>query len=200
MALLRQWRTEIANSSVRVLFLDECHLLWGDSCGYTWGKRNQRVKVPIASPKQRQTYFGALDYHTKRFEVHPYDTGNTENTITFLQYLLSLDAQARLVLIWDGVPYHCSKELREFLSQVNGNLLPEQWRIRCIQLAPYAPEQNPVEDIWLEAKRILRQCHRLCTSFVRVKCLFEFVIHRQVFTFIKLFMYDPDSPMHNFCS
>lgn len=197
---MRQWRTEIANGSVRVLFLDECHLLWGDICGYTWGKRNQRVELPIASPKQRQTYYGALDYHSKRFEVHPYDTGNSENTIAFLQSLLSLDAQVRLFLIWDGVPYHRSKELREFLAELNGDLPAEQWRITCIQLAPYAPEQNPVEDIWLEAKRILRQCHRLCTSFARVKDLFEFVTHQQVFTFIKLFMYDPDSPMHNLCS
>jgi len=77
MALVRQWRTKIANGRVRVLFLDECYLLWGDICGYIWGKRNQRVEVPIASPKQRQTYFGALDYHTKRFEVRPYQTGNT---------------------------------------------------------------------------------------------------------------------------
>ena len=32
--LLVKWRKEIASGQVRVLFLDECHLLWGDVRGY----------------------------------------------------------------------------------------------------------------------------------------------------------------------
>ena len=27
--------------------LDECHLLWGDLCGYVWGKSARRVEVEM---------------------------------------------------------------------------------------------------------------------------------------------------------
>jgi len=33
------------------------------------------------------------------------------------------------------------------------------------RFAPNAPEQNPVEDIWLQAKRWIRECYHLCRSF-----------------------------------
>jgi len=42
---------------------------------------------------------------------------------------------------------------------------------------PNAPEQNPVEDIWLYAKRFVREFYHLFRSFAAVKRLFELVIH-----------------------
>lgn len=189
MELLVKWRSEIASGQVRVLMLDECHLLWGDICGYVWGQTNQRIEVPIASERQRQTYYGAFDYHTKQFYVQAYDAGNTDNTIAFLQYLQALDEQARLLIIWDGASYHRSQRLREFLAQVNSERSSQEWNISCIQFAPHAPEQNPVEDIWLQAKQFIRKFFVLGKSFAAVKYLFELVTHQQHFTFEKAFMY-----------
>jgi hypothetical protein len=34
-------------------------LLWGDLCGYIWGKRDRRIEVEMTNQKQRQTYYGA---------------------------------------------------------------------------------------------------------------------------------------------
>ncbi len=59
MELLVKWRCEIASGRVRVMFLDECHLLWGDVSGYGWSRRNQRVDVQVKSTRERQTYYGA---------------------------------------------------------------------------------------------------------------------------------------------
>jgi len=58
LAQLKQWLPEIAAGKMSVFFLDECHLLWGDVCGYIWGKSNRRIEVPIE--RQKQTYYGAL--------------------------------------------------------------------------------------------------------------------------------------------
>jgi hypothetical protein len=33
----------------------------GDICGYVWGKKKERVEVPIVNEKERQTYFGAVN-------------------------------------------------------------------------------------------------------------------------------------------
>jgi hypothetical protein len=50
-----------------VLFLDACHLCWGDVCGYGWGRSDMRAEIPMANERRRQTYFGALNDETKEF-------------------------------------------------------------------------------------------------------------------------------------
>lgn len=175
---------------MRVLFVDECHLLWGDVSGYGWSRRNQRVDVEVKSTKARQTYYGAMDYLSKQVVVQAYDAGNQENTVAFLQYLQSLsEPGTRLVIIWDGVIYHRSARVQAFLMQHNGGVSPEDWQITCIRLAPHAPQQNPIEDVWLQGKRFIRKYARLCKRFESVKLLFELEIHCQTFAFAKAFMY-----------
>jgi len=190
MGLMLKWRAEIASGQVRVLFLDECHLVWGDVSGYGWSRRNERVDVAVKSTRERQTYYGGLDYLTKSFVVHEYSGGNEDNTVEFLKYLQSLyEESTRLILIWDGASYHRSEKVREFLTEVNGSLPTEAWKITCIRLAPNAPEQNPVEDIWLQAKQFIRKFSRLCKKFKSVKLLFQLFTHFQTFAFPKVFMY-----------
>jgi transposase len=91
-------------------------------------------------------------------------------------------------LIWDKASYHRSQEVRTYLESVNQELDEPKWKITCIRLAPNAPEQNPVEDIWLQAKRFIREFYHLCKSFFAVKRLFELVTHHQIFDFPKIFM------------
>lgn len=170
--------------------MDECHLLWGDASGYGRSVRHLRVDIPIKSLKERQTYYGALDYLSKQFVVREYSAGNEHNTVSFLQYLQSLyQDDTRLVIIWDGAIYHRSTLVRQFLAQLNGGLSAPQWKITCIRLAPNAPEQNPVEDVWLQAKQFVRKYARLCRHFAAVKLLFHLFTHCQVFAFPKAFMY-----------
>jgi transposase len=72
---------------------------------------------------------------------------------------------------------------------VNKGKPPEKWQINCILFAPNAPEQNPVEDIWLQAKNLLRKFAYRCKSFAIVKRLFVCFLNRQIFGFPKLYMY-----------
>jgi hypothetical protein len=54
-------RQEIESEELIILFVDECHLLWGDICEYVWGKSNSRIEIPITHDKQRQSYYGAIN-------------------------------------------------------------------------------------------------------------------------------------------
>lgn len=157
--------------------------------GYVWGKTKERIQVPVVNERQRQTYFGALNYQSRELVVKAYNKGNSQFTIEFLKYLQTLYPQKRLALFWDGASYHRSTELKIYLHSLNQDLPEDAWAITCIRLAPNAPEQNPVEDIWLQAKRFIRKCYHLCKSFTVVQFLFEFFTHRQVFDFPKLSMY-----------
>jgi putative transposase len=64
---LETWQSDIKQGKLCVFMLDECHLLWGDLCGYVWGKSARRVEVKMTNQKQRQTYYGADYYGNKEF-------------------------------------------------------------------------------------------------------------------------------------
>jgi len=186
---LSQHSSEIETGQLVVFFVDECHLMGGDVCGYVWGQTNTRIEMPIKNTKDRQTYFGALDYQTQEFIVHEYPCGNSSNTIKFINNLQAQRPGKKIALIWDGAGYHKSDEIKEFLASVNDNHLPEQWQITCILFAPNAPEQNPVEDVWLQAKNFLRKFWPLCKTFSAIKWLFKFETNHQKFDFPKLHQY-----------
>ncbi|WP_088431532.1 IS630 family transposase [Halomicronema hongdechloris] len=190
---IRQNQFKIESGELIVLFLDECHLLWGDVCGYVWGKTDMRIEIPITNERIRQTYYGALNYQTKEFILHPYEKGNGENTVAFMKYLQEQNPGKQIALIWDGASYHKSQEIKDFLATVNHGKEETEWQFKCILFAPNSPEQNPVEDVWLQAKNSLRRFWRLCRSFPAVKYLFEFFIDHQKFDFSKIEEYSPCS-------
>ena len=52
-AWLEAHREEIEAGKLKVFFQDECHLLWGDICGYVWGQTKQRITVPMTNERQK---------------------------------------------------------------------------------------------------------------------------------------------------
>lgn len=168
------------------MFQDECHLLWGDVCGYVWGPRGERIEVPMTNERERQTYYGAVNLATGQCLVQPYAGGNGEMTVEYLRYLMEQFPKSQIALIWDGASYHRSTAVKDLLISVNQGLEPDDWRITCLGFAPNDPTQNPIEDIWLQAKRWVRECYRQCKTFAAVKTIFELFTHYQIFDFDKL--------------
>jgi len=72
---------------------------------------------------------------------------------------------------------------------VNDNLPEEEWKIKCIQFAPNAPQQNPVEDIWLYAKTWVRKNFQFVKTFDDAIQLFRECLVGEYFTFDKLKSY-----------
>ncbi len=184
-------QAEIETGHLVVFFVDECHLLGDDVCGYVWGPTKTRVEISVKNIKDRQTYYGALDAQNKEFIICEYSAGNGESTVEFIKYLQSQRPGQRIVLIWDGASYHKSDDVKEFLASVNDQNEPENRAIHCILFAPNSPEQNPVEDVWLQAKNFVRKYWHLCKSFKVVKWLFKFFTNHQKFDFPKLQQYVP---------
>jgi len=56
----------------------------------------------MTNQRERQTYFGAINYQTKEFFVREYEAGNSKNTVLFVKYLQSLNKGARILIFWDG--------------------------------------------------------------------------------------------------
>jgi hypothetical protein len=82
-----------------------------------------------------------------------------------------------------------NKAMPEYLLSIKAGAPPEEWQVTCLLFAPNAPELNPVEDIWLFAKRFIHICYYLFKSFDMVKSLFVEILYSAFFSFPKLFAY-----------
>ncbi|MDF5718726.1 MAG: winged helix-turn-helix domain-containing protein [Rhizonema sp. NSF051] len=76
-AWLTAHEREIVSGELVVFFEDESKLLWGDICGYIWGSTKERIEVPVLNERQRQRYFGALNYYTQEFLIKPFTKGDS---------------------------------------------------------------------------------------------------------------------------
>ncbi len=175
-----------------MLLEDECHLLWGDACGMAWGKRNQPIEVFMTNERERQTYYGAVNLLTHEFHLKAFPGGKGEYTVAYLRWLRGCYPGKRLILLWDGASYHRDTQVRALLAEVNQGLEEKDWTLICLPFAPNAPDQNPVEDIWLQGKNYLRRQFAQNKTFAAVKtCFFHFLDHFH-FASAKFAWYCPD--------
>lgn len=159
--------------------------MWGDTIGYVWGRQNERTEIPIANVKQRQTYYGVMDLYNQEFILSPYEQGNGASTVSFIEYLQRLHPDKKLIILWDGAKYHCSEEVQTYLKTVNQGLDEKDWKVTCILFAPNAPDQNPVEAVWLQGKNFLRRHFYENKTFQQVKQSFFNFLNKKVFNFKK---------------
>ena len=83
-----------------VLLEDECDLLWGDTCGYVWGRRNQAIEVEMTNQKTRQTYYGAINLVSRQLHLKEFGAGNSDNTLAYLKWLQGLYPGKKLLLLY----------------------------------------------------------------------------------------------------
>jgi hypothetical protein len=67
--------------------------------------------------------------------------------------------------------------VKAYLKELNGDRPAQERLIHLEYFAPHAPEQNPMEDVWLAAKRWLRQHVFLLETFEQVKHRFVTFMH-----------------------
>ena len=115
-----------------------------------------------------------MNYQTQEFIIRSYSAGNSENTVNFLKDLQFQCPGQRIAVIRDGASYHKLVEMKAFLAEVNDGCEANTRQVTCILFAPNAPQQNPLEDVWLQAKNFLKKFWYLCKSFAVAKWLFNF--------------------------
>ena len=189
-SILEKLMPKIKSGQIAVYALDEVHLLEGDLISHCWGDCQERLKIPLNNEKNRQTYYGALDLSNSELIVRAYPSGNGDSTVHFIQELVQLNRERQILIFWDGASYHRSEALRELLQSINQGLTPEEWKVTCHLLAPYAPEENPIEAVWLSLKSLLRRCYRFCKNFPLMKRLFKCFVDFKLFNFPDLKKYD----------
>ena len=71
---------------------------------------------------------------------------NCVSVVRFLRHLLQ-HIGGKLLVVWDGLPAHRSKEIKGLLRETKG-------RLHLERLPGYAPDLNPDEGIWQYLKNV----------------------------------------------
>jgi putative transposase len=181
--LLKARRAEIESGELVVVLEDECHLLWGETLGDVWGRMHTKIPVPITKEKDRQTYYGAINLATKDFHVCPFTKGESVYPVQCVTHVQALSPQAKLLFIWDGASDHKYADMQAYVHEVNQGVEKHEWRVTCELFEPNAPEQNPVEDIWLKGKNFLRKYFYTFPTFANIKKAFLHFLQTTTFDF-----------------
>ncbi|AOW98315.1 hypothetical protein BJP34_01630 [Moorena producens PAL-8-15-08-1] len=65
---------------------------------------------------------------------------------------------------------------RSFVILLHKLILTNSGMFTVYALLPIAPSENPIENIWGQANKVLQQMHQRCPSFKLTKKLFELFI------------------------
>ena len=124
-----------------LVYLDEAHIHQDADLGYGWAKRGERFLVASRSPglSARVSFYGLSLDNEGQVRLWPYPRANGEHTTDVLRRLRAEFPDGKLVLIWDGAPYHRAQAVRAAAADL------------AIELAPlpgYSPDLMPVEALW----------------------------------------------------
>lgn len=142
----------------RIAFLDESGFTERPPVRRTWSPRGVTPVIRHRFNWKRINSFGVITCEPDgrdpelvlRFQQESIDQHSV------VDFLTSLKAEVRpgpLVLLWDGLPAHRSKVVKEHIE------VQSDW-LTVVRLPAYAPELNPVEYLWsaLKGKDLANFC------------------------------------------
>ena len=147
----------MVRGEVTVLYIDESHFHRDLDLGYTWSPIGGRVwrVTDCPSLSQRLNWYGAYDFTAGRCLIWEDGPCNTANTARFLGEVAdwAKGQTERVVVIWDGAPWHRTQALIEWAEGLGLEVMP---------LPSYSPDLNPIEGLWKWMREEVTQhhCHK----------------------------------------
>lgn len=124
---------------------DEARLEYEASLTSVWYKRGKQVIIKTTIEKKAKSFFGALNLRTGKVHIHVCDWQDQEETVKFLRKLRKAYPKKKIIMFWDGAPWHRSKRIRKYLRRTRN--------LELIRFPPYSPELNPQEHVWKEVRK-----------------------------------------------
>jgi transposase len=110
----------------------------------TWAPRGQTPVLQYTFNWKCLSAIAGITVWNFYFRLYPGSIKGPQ-LVGFLQHL-QRHIRSRLIIIWDGLPVHRSRLVRDFVASQGDKL--------HLELLPaYAPELNPVEYIWSYCKQ-----------------------------------------------
>lgn len=141
-----------------IVFQDESGVSERPSVRRTWAPRGETPILIHSFNWKKLSICAALAYRWDGKRCRLYfqtRTGsyNGESLIAFLKDLRRHFRGSRVILIWDGLPGHKSRIMKQYLQS-------ERHWLRVEPLPGYAPDLNPVELLWgnLKGQELANRC------------------------------------------
>ena len=166
------WNTE----DVMIVAADEVRIEHEAILRRAWYARGTKTRLRVNRIKQSQSYIGFLHETDGSVDLIALDWQDSDNIVNALTELTLTYPDKRIVIVWDNAKWHTSKHLRSHLGE--GNPLEN---IHLINLPPYAPDHNPIEHVWNEAKNHISNHQH--PTFTDTRHAFETYIKNNTFPY-----------------
>lgn len=154
----------VIHREIVLLYIDESHFHRDLEIGYSWSPIGERIWRKSDCPRlsERINWFGAYNFTDGECFIWAEGACNKESTGEFLHRVEEWvrEKGRRLVVIWDGAPWHRAKLVRQAASDLGIELIP---------LPGYSPDLNPIEGLW---KWMRKEVTQLCCH-PNLKALFD---------------------------
>lgn len=156
MAEVRDQVAGLLAAGVEVFTVDEVRVEHEAEMRRTWLPIGERTKVYVNRKRDAKSFFGALNLRTGKMTTYRIDGNqNTEQTIFALDRLQRAYPGKKIAIVWDNAGWHKSEELMKWFGR--GRQFED---ITLIRLPPYAPDHNPTEHVWNQAKGAIANIQR----------------------------------------
>ena len=146
-AIREQIAPALADPDHLVFAADETRLCHEAITRRAWYAKGTKTKLLVDRERDAQSYLGFLDQNTGDCHLHALSWQNGTTIAAALRDLVADNPGKKITIIWDNAAFHRAKEIRDLLGE--GNPLEN---IHLIWLPPYAPDHNPIEHVWKDAK------------------------------------------------
>lgn len=137
-----------------ILAEDELILSTQTTTQKVWLPANQYPKVEVSNNRENRSVYGFLNLKTGKQSAYIAKRQNMHITTKVLQRLRKTYPRndngrnkkkgVKLLILWDGAGWHRGSKVQEYIKRDN--------TIKTIYFPPYAPEENPQEHVWKEAR------------------------------------------------
>ena len=135
----------IDDPDTMILAADECRLARESIVRRAWLPINQKTILKVTRENKYQNFFGAINLKTGEPYLIKLAWQNQQEIIKALQLLKLMISAKRIIIIWDNARFHRGKLIRKRLARSLS-------RYHLEHLPPYAPDNNPQEHVWEDAK------------------------------------------------
>lgn len=157
---------DLADPTTIVVAADEVRLEHEAITRRAWYKRGTKTKLKVDRARQAQSYIGFLNQNDGGVHLEAVEWQNSDTIITALTNFALKHQGKKITIVWDNAGWHKSKKLRHELA-TNHTLTG----IHLINMPPYAPDHNPIEHVWAEAKAQISNIQR--DTFKQTRTAFE---------------------------
>ena len=137
-----RWRARAVGATI--FFLDEAGFSSEPVLGRTYGLRGQTPEVPTSGQRQKVSAMSALSARGAFWNTVYTGALNAGRFVEFLGDFRR-GRREKIFLVIDGHPSHRARLVKDYVQSCRGKL-------ELNFLPPYAPDLNPDEFVWQQAK------------------------------------------------